>query len=496
MLRAARSLLAIRSPLEAELVVSKLLGSWWGNRLISGDAEQLFGEGLVGHAARAGTPAALALLTGIASLGTVRQSAAAEHAALRLIRDGVPRPGWAESLGAVEAHECHVSRTLYGDSDELICTFSYRGEAAHALIAVIDYNSGGMLRDAWVTSKLDRLFAHVRAQAASDPMARFEPMDPVRARGLLEEALAETNAAAVPKVSEGFAGYHALVRSRIRALPPNRRRRPLHPVYGRDRRATLAARFLASAEAAELSDSYTAGRCVDQIIDYGCDADFGRPLRISPVKTELFLLTWLPRKVILTPAEQEAMPHVLAAWTRWAGRVGELPAEAIRAVLDTLWESTEPFSAAYRDPASYGVDWSVLPRLLPDGDLEALPRRMFAFPLLTGVHGDLDLDELDPCEPADRRRLLRLDHMDLPEPPAPGADAAAEGAAAEAERHLDRHDELATRLWDGDPPQLWEAAERLLDQGEQRLDVLHRLIDALTAAAGDDAALVRALDEL
>ena len=82
----------------------------------------------------------------------------------------------------------------------------------------------------------------------------------------------------------------------------------------------LAAEFLASDEAEDLSDRSSASHCADRIIDYGCDQDFGRPLRMSPVKVETFLLNWLPRKVMLSAAEQEAMPHVLLAWVRWAGR--------------------------------------------------------------------------------------------------------------------------------------------------------------------------------
>ena len=82
----------------------------------------------------------------------------------------------------------------------------------------------------------------------------------------------------------------------------------------------LVAGFLASDEAEDLSDTRAASRCADHIIDYGCDRDFGRPLRMSPAKVATFLLDWLPRKVLLLSAEQHAMPHVLAAWVRWAGR--------------------------------------------------------------------------------------------------------------------------------------------------------------------------------
>ncbi len=50
-----------------------------------------------------GSPAALALLSGIACLGTPHQAAKAERAALALMELGVAMPAWAEHLGAVQA---------------------------------------------------------------------------------------------------------------------------------------------------------------------------------------------------------------------------------------------------------------------------------------------------------------------------------------------------------------------------------------------------------
>ena len=87
LLRAARELLAVRSPLDAELMVSELLGTWWGQRgggRRAATVEQLVGEGLVDYAGEQRSPAALALLSGIACLGTSRQAAKAERAALQL----------------------------------------------------------------------------------------------------------------------------------------------------------------------------------------------------------------------------------------------------------------------------------------------------------------------------------------------------------------------------------------------------------------------------
>src|SRR2546430_793514 len=155
---------------------------------------------------------------------------------------------------------------------------------------------------------------------------------------MLETALTVTDSVADPSVSESFPSYHAFIGAGVRALPPYRGRSlsatgERRHAWSRDRRAMLAAEFLASDEAEDLSDRGSASHCADRIIDYGCDKDFGRPLRMSPTKVETFLLGWLPRKVMLLFAEQDAMPHVLAAWVRWAGRRRGL-SEAAQRLLD------------------------------------------------------------------------------------------------------------------------------------------------------------------
>jgi hypothetical protein len=518
MLRAARELLAVRSPLDAELMVSELLGTWWGERpprSSHGDVEELVGEGLVSYAAQQRSPAALALLSGIACLGTPRQAMQAETAALALMEHGVVRPQWVEHVGAVTSGECYVNSDVFGDRDEVVCVYSYAGEEPHALVMVVDYNAGGMLRDGWVTSQVDRLLERCRAASEGDgghpPRATFSQVEAPQARRLLETALAVTEAAQGSPPSESFASYHAFIRARIRTLPPAR------PGYGarngrpaaghdpapwstghgsgwgaattrrhawtRDRRAMLVAGFLASDEAEDLSDTRAASRCADHIIDYGCDRDFGRPLRMSPAKVATFLLDWLPRKVLLLSAEQHAMPHVLAAWVRWAGRRQGLAAELIAETLDAVFDSMGTFAQVYRDPTAFGLDASLVSRLLPDDDLEALPRRAFAFPVLRGMFGGIDLAGLDPAVEADRRTLLAADHND--------ANGRPSGPL-----HIDRHLALADRLWRADPPELWEAAQRLLDRGEDRHAVLHTLMYVIRDTGGDQASLIAALRDL
>ena len=508
MLRAARELLAVRSPLDAELMVSELLGTWWGQRSGRGtrdvrrrraDIEELIGEGLIAYAAQQESPAALALLSGIACLGTPRQAARAEQAALAMMERGVARPGWAEHVGAVTSAQCYVNSDAYGDRDEVVCVFSYAGEEQHALVVVVDYNTGGVARDGWVTSQVTKLLDYCRTAseatvaptapaAASVPAADrpiFAPLDPPEARRLLEAALVATDSLADPPVSSSFPAYHAFIRARVRTLPPALRggSAARRQAWRKDRRAMLVAEFLASDEAEDLSDREAASRCADHIVEYGCDQDFGRPLRMSPVKAEKFLLDWLPRKVMLTPAEQHAMPHVLAAWIRWAGHRSGLGEQAISQTLDAVFDSMGTFTRVYHDPASFGLEPALVTRLLPDSDLEALPRRAFAFPVLRGSYSGTDLGTLDPADPAERRMLVAAYH-----------DEAGDHAADAG--HIDRHLALADRLWRGDPPELWDAAQRLLDLGEDRHSVLHVLMDVIGAAGQDEDDIAEALSDL
>ncbi len=379
----------------------------------------------------------------------------------------------------------------WGDQDEVICVFSYAGEEPHALVSVVDYNASGMIRDGWVSSQVSKLLELCQRRAAvrgGKPEDAFRQIEGSQARTMLEAALAATDGAEDPPVSESFASRHAFIRSRVRALPPpvavraGRARKP----WAAERRALLAAEFLASDEAEDLSDRQAASRCADLIIDFGCEGDSGRPLRMSPVKVQNFMLTHLPRKVLLSVADQNAMPHVVDAWIRWSGRKRGLSELTVGMTLDTLYDSMATFSRIYRDPSEFGLDEKLVARLLPDSNLEALPRRAFAFPVLEGRHGGVDLSKLDPADPADRRLLLAADHDTRTGSP----------SAAGVGRHIDRHLALADRLWRGSPPALWDAAQRLLDTGEDRHMVMHALMDVLDAAGSDEASLESALREL
>ena len=226
MLRAARELLAVRSPLDAELMVSELLGTWWGQRARArargasrrrrADIEELVGEGLVAYAAEQGSPAALALLSGIACLGTPRQAASAEQAALALMERGVARPGWAEHVGRRRGGRVLPELRLLRRSRRGRLRLQLRrpGAARAGRGRRLQRRRPGPRRLGHLAGgQAARLLRPVRRP-------RSRQVQPPQARRLLESALAVTERAADPPVSSSFPSYHAFIRARVRTLPP------------------------------------------------------------------------------------------------------------------------------------------------------------------------------------------------------------------------------------------------------------------------------------
>ena len=346
-----------------------------------------------------------------------------------------------------------------------------------------------MARDAWVSSQVDKLLEQARAEAEGNPMLLFEEIEPQQARALLESAMKATGRSrrTPPPVSDSYSAYHAFARARMKALPPGRKRpAPLHieAPYSRDRRAMLAAEFLASDAAEHLSDP-VGGLPVRRPhhrlrLRPGLrPAAAGQPDQVRDV----------PARLAAAQGDAHPWPSRRRCRTCWRPGCASPPAapgcprQGLQATLDAVWEATAKFAEAYRDPTSFGLDRPLLERLLPDGDLSALARRAFAFPFLQGTHGD---DRPRPAEPGRRGR-----------PAGPAGDRPRRRAQpARLEEHLAWHEEIASRLWEGDPPQLWEAAQRLLDLGHDRHDVLHVLIEIAERIGDDPDELAAALDDI
>lgn len=508
---AFRAAAAETDPLVVELMVADVAGMVWRETHPTGDADEPLTT-LTAAVGRRRDPAALALLRGLTAVGptgAVREAAMA--AAEAMAARGVADPPWAATIGRPAVRECWRMADVYGDTLTLMCVFAY-GRRKHALAAFVDLGDGDpWVKDLLVVDQPGAVLRQMRATVADDaPLTTLDRVDPAEARQLLEDALAGTDLTWQPDVPETYIRHRALALARCRALPesatPTARAEP-DPVPDAEREAVVTD-FLTSPEAAALPTGGATRYCARLLVDFGADADSGRPLRVSPGKIERFLHDWVPGNVVLGEDDRTAMPAVVAAWARWAGSRSGLPPEAVAEVIAVADECGNHFLADYDDPDSAGPGRSYLAGLELTGDLgqaqDALDRRIFAMPYVGARIGDEDYPRLDPADPDERRLLIEGEHPDYHRVLAdPTADGDIDGVNPRL--HIAMHEMVANQLWEDDPPEAWRAAKRLRDRGLDRHDILHRLADvaveqlhgALTSGTpADAAAYARALDRI
>ncbi len=484
LLNAADAALAeLRDPLQVEMLISEISSAWSGPLTSATDSgpEVVIGEGFIGYAERSGTAAALAMLRVLAVLGTDRQRSKAGAGADRLAERGVREPAWVGELGGLRVTGCWAYGDIYGDQTSLLLGFE-RGGKQHSVVVVVEHNMGEIATDAFTADAQEKVLEGITAEVAQHRMT-LRAISPAVARGIVEAALVATDMTSDPPLSKTYWLIRSLVLARLRALPPAQ---PQPVDVGAAERAGIVADFLASAHGAGLADREVTQRCVELIIDHSCAFDQGRVLRVSPMKTQVFLMAWLPIKAVLSDQERDAVPTVVAAWVRWAAELGGLPEWARHELEGAVAELGAKFPAAYADPYRIGPakSWVAGPGEEVPGFAEVgavLDRRTFAMPYFGIQIGDKDYPQLDADDEKQRWLLIIGEHPEYHEMlggPEPNFDALID--AVWPQMHLIIHEVVTTQLWNDDPPEAWQAAQRLTAAGLERHDVLHALGDVVT----------------
>jgi len=351
--------LAGDDPLDAELLVSELLGSMRGieahNPGVPAGTLSAFIDGL---AARANLAAGAALVA-LARLAPAEPSRLRALRRLQELPDG-PLPSWVEAIDHWTPGGAMVLADAFGDQATVAVEFTGTGRP-HALLAHVDFSHlGGWCPEVLVVEDLKAMRTAMARDAAVDPLQRYVGLDLGAARFLLERALAATDRTDEPHTAVGFDDTQALAVARLRLLPmtsastgaaagevraalasaglPTPSALEDRGVVGPAARAALARQFVGSPAAVALAalapDSVEL--LARELVDYGCDYDDGRPLRLSPVKLATFLARWLPRRVTLTAADRTAVPAVVAAWVDFALVELPMPSAAVDELRATL----------------------------------------------------------------------------------------------------------------------------------------------------------------
>jgi hypothetical protein len=103
-------------------------------------------------------------------------------------------------------------------------------------------------------------------------------------------------------------------------------------------------------------------------------------------------------------------------------------------------------------------------------------RRLFVAPPASGDYDNIDLALLDPADPDERRLLILAEHPELHRAiQADSEEIHINGEPMSPNLHIAMHEIVANQIWDDQPPETWQTAQRLLEAGYERHEMLHML---------------------
>jgi hypothetical protein len=341
--------------LDAEYWASALLATWRSGPLPDSDAEEIFLPAFVRALERRGSAGALAVLRASSAVGSASHQRRARTAADRLSARRTREPAWARHAGLAEATGAELMyEQAFDDGVTVLIEFTQPGCERHTLGIYIDHNLGGLVKDAFLAGPLSEVHREFERPAPNGVWLASRELSLDEARARVDAALFILDHTYDPPVDDDVRAMRALIDARIDKLPAGFVLPDEDDELSPAERQGLLDEFLVSPEGKRWREDEDAQDVLASAIGFGAGYNHGGPLRWSPVVVEIFMVSWLPRKVVRDPAFFDRVAEVLPDWVRYAGRRSGVPdeplAEAIGAVATFHAEMLERVS----DPEAWG----------------------------------------------------------------------------------------------------------------------------------------------
>ena len=282
------------------------------------------------------TPTAVAALRAFQAMSTIdTQRDLARINADRLVRQGLPEPPWAPTIGRVRVEGCWWAHDQFDETAILLCAFSYDGTDEHAILAMIDRTiGGGLIRELTLGTRLDPMLDVLHHAGDGPDGLVSEPLDPAHARRLFEDAvttsdeLAEDRQYKLRPLPPAYRKMRALTLARARALsdvaaPPS------EYLPGSVEIELLKRSFLASAAASALPANEVTSQATDLLLTQFIEEAACHPLRLGPRRVLAVLgLPALASERVENPEVGRLLPDVAHAWISWTATERGLPDDA------------------------------------------------------------------------------------------------------------------------------------------------------------------------
>jgi len=341
--------------LEAAQWASSLIGTLDTGAMPGQDVEAMFLPGLVRALERLGTAGALATLRALSAVAGAEFAARAGAAADRVAAGGAQEPVWSATIGRTRPTTASLmEEPAFDDGFSLLVEYETPGDGAHTLGLYVDHNLGGLVKDAFVAGPL----AEVRGQLAGASPERdgvvFRDVGLAEARARIEAALFAFDHTLDPPVDADVRSLRALMGARVALLPEAAEpSQPGEEVSLQEREALLAG-FLDSAQGRRWRGDADAEDVISLAVGFGADYNHGGPLRWSPVVVEIFMTSWLARKVVREPGFFARVPEVLRDWVTYAGERRGVPGPALQEAVLAVEAHREALLRTAVEPEAWG----------------------------------------------------------------------------------------------------------------------------------------------
>lgn len=319
-------------------------------------------------------------------------------------------PAWLAQLSETSTYRAVRMHHVLGDGDNIILGVRLAGGDELTCMVYIDHNLGTLVKDGFVVPESIATIVAEFQRVTEDPDTQWDEISLADARSWVDAAIELAAITFPPLETETWPACRALVEWITRGLPDGGTGYQ-RPQWDSADLARIAEGFFGSPYGARLDDPDHRG-LLESLLWYGTDYGSGDPLRWSPVKIEILLDDWIPRKIV-APAEYLAKaPDLLRAFIRFAHAEVGLRSDLTDETLSSIDDWEPQYQQTIRSPRPQGPAALLAALGLDTDDMADMPfgpEESENF-----EHSMLDWLALDVGDPI---QLERLDDDPLPDEP-------------------------------------------------------------------------------
>ena len=286
-----------------------------------------------------------------------------------------PIPGWLRSLDLTVTRTMRVTEA-FGDGEDILVGLRLGPRHEATILVFVEHNAGSIVKEAYASDQSMSIVETAILGTEDAAEMIFTDIEPAEARAKIEESIERGAMTWPPYETDTWPACRPLLEW-VLATMPTGGAGWVRPEWSDRDKGRLIDDFFASTHGMGLDD-VDHRDLLDSFVWFGTDYGPGDPLRWSVVSVEIFLLDWIPRKIMARVDYLDKAPGLLRAFVRYAHERQGLQPHHTREVLEAIDRFGPDYQKLIRTPRRQGP--------------MAILERMGAVGPFADADTDLDLD--------------------------------------------------------------------------------------------------------